>query len=136
MEKNTEACLMKLAREKARAIREQTRIPGWHEDESRFPESDYKAVLAMLEEAYRLGRNASEQDATRKHKALIDGLTEQAEWNGGSERGTMESLLDIFEPEELVKLGYGGRVKAYFEEYGGDGDWEDIRRKAAEHDAV
>ena len=35
-----------------------------------------------------------------------------------------------------MKLGYGKRVKAYFEEYGGDGDWEDIRRKAAEHDAV
>lgn len=89
-----------------------------------------KDILAMLEEAYRLGRTESEQAATRKHKALIDGLTDQAEWSGGSERGTMESLLDIFEPEELVQLGYGERVKAYIEEYGGDGDWEDINREA------
>lgn len=136
MEKNTEASLLKLARETARVIRKRTHIPGWHEDESRFPESDYKDILAMLEEAYRLGRTESEQAATRKHKALIDGLTDQAEWSGGSERGTMESRLDIFEPEELVQLGYGERVKAYVEEYGGDGDWEDINRKAAEHEAV
>ena len=58
MEKNTEASLLKLARETARVIRKRTHIPGWHEDESRFPESDYKDVLAMLEEAYRPWKNS------------------------------------------------------------------------------
>ncbi len=50
--------------------------------------------------------------------ALIDVFTEVAENHGCSERGTMESLLDIFEPEELIALGYEERVKAYFDEYG------------------
>ena len=136
MEKNIKASLLKLAEGTAKMIRKRTHIPGWREDETRFPESDFKDVLTMLEQAYRLGRVASEQAAIRKHKALIDGLTDQAEWSGVSERGTMETLLDIFEPEELVILGYGERVKAYFEEYGGDGDWEDISRKAAEHETV
>ena len=49
---------------------------------------------------------------------------------------TMETLLETFEPEELVKLEYGDRVKAYFEEYGAEGDWDEISRKVAEYEAV
>ena len=48
----------------------------------------------------------------------------------------MESLMEIFEPEELVRLGCGDRVKAYLEEYGGGGDWDEVSRKAAEHETV
>ena len=53
-------------------------------------------------------------------RALIDAYTELAENTCCSERGTMESLLDIFEPEELIDLGYEARVKAYIDEYGAD----------------
>ena len=86
----------------------------------------------MLKMAYSLAVKA----ASEKHRALIDSITDQAEWSGCSERGTMESLMEIFEPEDLVRLGYGDRVKAYLAEYGGDGDWDEVSRKAAEHETV
>lgn len=35
------------------------------------------------------------------------------------ERTVMEMLLEVFEPQELEELGYGDRVNAYLEEYGG-----------------
>lgn len=136
MDKKLEGSLLRLAQETAKAIRKRTHISGWHEDESRFPATDFTDVLGMLEKAYSLGKMDAEKAAREKHRALIDSITGQAEWSGCSERGTMESLMEIFEPEELVELGYGDRVKAYFEEYGGDGDWEEISRKAAEHEAV
>jgi hypothetical protein len=31
----------------------------------------------------------------------------------------METLLVVFEPQELVELGYGDRLDAYLQEYGG-----------------
>ena len=39
-----------------------------------------------------------------KLRALIDAFTDLADNTGCSERGTMESLLDVFEPEELVEV--------------------------------
>ena len=126
MEKKTEESLLRLAQETAKAIRKRTRIPGWHEDESRFPAADFTDVLGMLEKAYSLGKKEAEDAADKKHKALIDRITDQAEWRGCSERGTMETLLEIFNPEELVRLGCSERVKAYLEEYGGDGDWDEV----------
>ena len=30
----------------------------------------------------------------------------------------METLLEVFEPEELTELGYGDRVDAYLKEFG------------------
>ena len=51
-------------------------------------------------------------------RALIDAYTELAEYTCSSERGTMESLLDIFDAKELIELGYEARVRAYFDEYG------------------
>ena len=63
-----------------------------------------------------------------KLKALVDAYTELAENNGCSEAGTMEALLGILDPEEMVELGYSERVKAYFDEYGADGEWEEISR--------
>ena len=35
------------------------------------------------------------------------------------ERTVMETLLEVFEPQELAELGYGDRLNAYMEEYGG-----------------
>ena len=67
--------------------------------------------------------------STDKIKALINALTDVAECNGCSERGTMETLFDIFDPEELVELGYGDRVKAYINEYGSEGEWLEICEK-------
>lgn len=67
-----------------------------------------------------------------KLRALIDAFTDLAESTGCSERGLMESLLDIFDPEELLELGYGGRVKAYLEEYGAEGEWNAVSRKVEE----
>ena len=31
----------------------------------------------------------------------------------------METLLDVFEPQELLELGYGDRLDAYLQKYGG-----------------
>jgi hypothetical protein len=64
--------------------------------------------------------------------AIIANLSETGAW---TERDVMETLLEVFEPEELVRFGYGDRVKAYYEEYGAEGDWEEIR-EAAGHEAV
>jgi len=30
----------------------------------------------------------------------------------------METLLEVFEPQELTEMGYGDRVSAYLKEYG------------------
>ena len=64
--------------------------------------------------------------ANDKLRALIDAYSELAEYTACSERGTMESLLDIFDPEELVNLGYYDRVKAYFDEYGAGDELDGI----------
>ena len=58
-------------------------------------------------------------------RALIDAYTELAEVKGCSERSTMEALLDIFDSEELIELGYAERVHAYLKEYGADADNDD-----------
>lgn len=126
MDSNTREALMVLARKTASAIRNRTRIPGWHEDEERFPESDFTDILGMLEKAYSL----AEETAKGKFKGLIDEIIGQEEWSGCSDRSTMEALLEHFEPEELVRLGYGDRVESYFEEYGADGDWKEVSKKA------
>ena len=38
------------------------------------------------------------------------------------ERIAMEALLEVLEPQELTKIGYGDRVDAYLKEYG---DWRE-----------
>ena len=48
--------------------------------------------------------------------AVIANLSVTGVW---SERDVMETLLEVFEPKELEQLGYGDRVNAYLEEYGG-----------------
>ena len=48
--------------------------------------------------------------------AVIANLPESGAW---TERDVMETLLDVFEPQELVELGYGDRLDAYLQEYGG-----------------
>ena len=47
--------------------------------------------------------------------AVIANLSETGMW---SERTVMETLLEIFEPEELTEMGYGDRVDAYLKEFG------------------
>ncbi|HRU98622.1 MAG TPA: hypothetical protein P5092_14460 [Ruminococcus sp.] len=47
--------------------------------------------------------------------AIIANLPEGEAW---TERDVMETLLDVFEPQELVDMGYGDRVNAYLKEYG------------------
>ena len=47
--------------------------------------------------------------------AIIANLSETGVW---SEHTVMETLLDVFEPQELTELGYGERVDAYLKEYG------------------
>ena len=47
--------------------------------------------------------------------AIIANLSVDGVW---TEREVMETLLDVFEPEELTELGYGDRVNAYLKEYG------------------
>lgn len=47
--------------------------------------------------------------------AVIANLSFDGVW---SERTVMETLLEVFEPQELVELGYGDRVDAYMEQYG------------------
>ena len=47
--------------------------------------------------------------------AVIANLPESGAW---MERDVMETLLEVFEPEELEQLGYGDRVDAYLKEFG------------------
>ena len=47
--------------------------------------------------------------------AVIANLTESGAW---TERDVMETLLEVFEPQELTEMGYGDRVSAYLKEYG------------------
>ena len=47
--------------------------------------------------------------------AVIANLSETGAW---TERDVMETLLEVFEPEELTELGYGDRVDAYLKEFG------------------
>ena len=63
-------------------------------------------------------------------KALINTLEEITEGSGFSDKWMIEKLLEIFDPEELVELGYGDRVKAYIDEYGAEGEWMEICEKA------
>ena len=46
--------------------------------------------------------------------AVIANLSVTGVW---SERDVMETLLEVFEPEELEQLGYGDRVDAYLKEF-------------------
>ena len=64
-------------------------------------------------------------------RTLIDAYTELAERQNYSERSTMEALLDIFYPKELVELGYRERVIAYLKEYGCDDDLAEITGNAS-----
>ena len=47
--------------------------------------------------------------------AVIANLPESGAW---TERDVMETLLEVFEPQELTEMGYGDRVSAYLKEYG------------------
>ena len=47
--------------------------------------------------------------------AVIANLHESGAW---TERDVMETLLEVFEPQELTEMGYGNRVSAYLKEYG------------------
>ena len=55
---NLDTELNKLVKNKAKEIRRQTHIPGWHVDESKFPECDYSEVLDLVHKAYELGKNS------------------------------------------------------------------------------
>ena len=55
-------------------------------------------------------------EQVRALTAIIANLSETGVW---TERDVMETLLDVFEPQELVELGYGDRLDAYLQEYGG-----------------
>ena len=55
-------------------------------------------------------------EQVRALTALIANLPETGVW---TERDVMETLLVVFEPQELVELGYGDRLDAYLQEYGG-----------------
>ena len=47
--------------------------------------------------------------------AVIANLLGSGAW---TERDVMETLLEVFEPQELTEMGYGDRVSAYLKEYG------------------
>ncbi len=55
-------------------------------------------------------------EQVRALTAVIANLPEIGVW---TERDVMETLLDVFDPQELVELGYGDRLDAYMQEYGG-----------------
>jgi hypothetical protein len=55
-------------------------------------------------------------EQVRALTAIIANFPETGVW---TERDVMETLLDVFEPQELVELGYGDRLDAYLQEYGG-----------------
>ena len=56
-------------------------------------------------------------EQVRALTAVIANLPETGVW---TERDVMETLLVVFEPQEIVELGYGDRLDAYLQEYGGE----------------
>lgn len=65
IDKKTAAALHSIAKETAKVIRKRTAIPGWHEDESKFPEAEYTDIEAMLVKAYLLGARRQEDERQR-----------------------------------------------------------------------
>lgn len=53
--------LDKIASNKAREVRRRTAIPGWVEDESRFPECEMNDIMDMLVQAFEAGKSACEK---------------------------------------------------------------------------
>lgn len=47
--------------------------------------------------------------------AVNANLPESGAW---TERDVMETLLEVFEPQELTEMGYGDWVNSYLKEYG------------------
>ena len=54
--------------------------------------------------------------------AIIAGLSETGVW---TEKAVMETLLSVFTPQELERLGYSDRVNAYMKEYGDGRETDD-----------
>ena len=71
------------------------------------------------------GKIHNEEKLLKKNdqvRALIHAFSSLAENTGASDRFTLETLLEIFEPKELVEMGYADRVRAYENEYGNGED--------------
>ena len=66
----------------------------------------------------------------RQLQELVEAYIDRAENLSCSQRGTMETLLSIFYPEELVEMGYGERVKAYLLENGAEVEWKAVSKGA------
>ena len=65
--------LEKLVYAKAKDIRRRTHVPGWSEDESRFPECDYADIIDLVSAAYNLGaqgNGGSIKESVEKHDTL------------------------------------------------------------------
>ena len=60
--------------------------------------------------------NMDTYEQLRALAAMIAELSVTGVWK---ERDVMEALLSVFTPQELAEFGYGDRVNAYLEEYGG-----------------
>ena len=58
MNKKTQTALQRLAVKTAKGIYRRRRVPGWREDESRFPQTDFENIQRMLEESYQMGFEA------------------------------------------------------------------------------
>ena len=52
-------------------------------------------------------------DTYEQIRALTAIIANLPETGGWSERDVMETLLEVFEPQEIVELGYGDRLDAY-----------------------
>ena len=114
MDTKTKEALLGLARKTARAIRNRTRIPGWHENEERFPESDFTDILGMLEKAYELGKTEVAKDADLKGKALGELLHDLCDWMDCgfiSEKTYFEEVTGCVPMELLDEFGYGQRIR-------------------------
>ena len=64
----------------------------------------------------------------RQLQELVEAYIDRAENLSCSQRGTMETLLSIFYPEELVEMGYSERVKAYLLENGAEVEWKAVSK--------
>ena len=58
-------------------------------------------------------------DTYEQVRCLTTIIANLPETGARTERDVMETLLDVFEPQELVELGYGDRLDAYMQEYDG-----------------
>ena len=99
------------------AVAERGDLETRHSGAEDFFEVSVWDLKAALESAYRAGCRKGGHNMHSQMQALTNVIFSLSETGVWSERQVMETLLEVFEPSELQKMGYGEQTEAYMDEY-------------------